>query len=293
MKILFVGTVKFSYDALKLLINLGENVIGVCTQKQSNHNSDFVDLADLSKSAGIPFKHVIDINSEEIINWIRLLAPDVIFCFGWSRILKKDILSTAPLGVVGFHPTCLPSNRGRHPIIWSLALGLSETCSTFFLMKEGVDDGDVLSQQRISINKNDDATSLYEKITKTALNQITNLIGDLKSGNLVKTPQNSASSNNWRKRNYDDGQIDWRMSARSIHNLVRALTNPYPGAFFISQNQKIIVWRSRILINKSVNLEPGKVIGIVKDGVVIKCGEDSIVLLETSPEFSGRKVVYL
>ena len=83
-------------------------------------------------------RYVDDVNSKDNYNWIKSLNPDIIFCFGWSNLLKKDILTLAPMGVLGFHPSKLPQNRGRHPLIWALALGLKKSASTFFFMDEGL-----------------------------------------------------------------------------------------------------------------------------------------------------------
>ena len=94
----------------------------------------------------------------------------MIYCFGWS--LLDESLSIAPLGVMGFHPAKLPQNRGRHPIIWALALGLDETASTFFKMDLGADSGAILSQEVIEIKPNDNATSLYENILTVAERQV-------------------------------------------------------------------------------------------------------------------------
>lgn len=132
MRILFIGTVEFSYKALKKLIELNAEIVGVCTKKKSDFNSDFEDLTPLCKKADIPFKYVNDINSNENIDWIRSLSPDIIFCFGWSNLIKKDLLNLPKMGVVGYHPALLPKNRGRHPIIWALVLGLNDSGSTFF-----------------------------------------------------------------------------------------------------------------------------------------------------------------
>ena len=100
------------------------------------------------------------------------LAPDVIFCFGWSRLIKKTLLNIAPLGVIGFHPALLPANRGRHPLIWSLILGLKESGSTFFFMDEGADSGDILSQLNVSISEMDDAGTLYVNVQSSAVDDI-------------------------------------------------------------------------------------------------------------------------
>ncbi|HTE46552.1 MAG TPA: formyltransferase family protein [Gemmatimonadaceae bacterium] len=217
--------------------------------------------------------------------WIADRKPDVIFCFGWSRLLKQRLLQLAPLGVVGFHPTLLPSNRGRHPLIWALALGLTESGSTFFFMGEGADDGDILSQDRVRIDQSDDAGFLYEKITRCALGQIDAFVPQLASGSFTRVPQDHQRANSWRKREKADGRIDWRMGSLTIHNLVRALARPYPGAHFIHQGREVTVWKTEVVGGVESNIEPGRVIGVEATGPTVKCGERAIKLIETEPAF--------
>ena len=131
MKIVFIGSVSFSACALRELISMGADIAGVCTLTNSNFNADHEDLAPIAQDVDIPVSLATDINSEESVDWIRRKSPDVIFCFGWSRLIREPLLSLPPLGVIGFHPACLPANRGRHPIIWALVLGLEQTASTF------------------------------------------------------------------------------------------------------------------------------------------------------------------
>ena len=230
MNIVFIGSIMFSEKILIQLINMKVNIKGVCTIKSANNNSDHVDLTKISIKNKIPVKYTDDINSENSIKWIKSLSPDIIFCFGWSRLLKTDLLKLAPLGVLGYHPAALPANRGRHPLIWALILGLKETGSTFFFMDDGADSGDILSQHPIKIFNNDNAGSLYKRITETALEQIDEFLPTLQSGDCNKIKQDHSKSNTWRKRYKNDGKIDWRMSAITIHNLVRGLTKPYIGA---------------------------------------------------------------
>ena len=181
MKIIFIGAVRFSEQALKKMIEIKSNIVGVCTLGQSGFNSDYVDLSRLSRNFDIPVHYTTNINSEETIKWIKDLTPDVIFCFGWSRLIKEKLLNLAPMGIVGFHPAMLPANRGRHPLIWTLVLGLKETGSTFFFMDEGADSGDILSQRHVSISELDDAGTLYDKITKTAMEQIEQFVPTLEN----------------------------------------------------------------------------------------------------------------
>ena len=148
-KILFIGTVEFSYKALSTLIENKFEIVGVLSKKESNFNSDYYDLTPLAKDNNIPIIYRTKDNKEEIISFIKSLNPDIIYCFGWSHILTKSILSIPKYGVIGFHPAELPNNRGRHPIIWALVLGLKQTASTFFVMDEGADTGDIISQEKI------------------------------------------------------------------------------------------------------------------------------------------------
>jgi methionyl-tRNA formyltransferase len=284
MKIAFIGAVEFSRQTLELLIKMKEDVVGVCTLKESPFNADHCDLAIICEKHDILWRYAPDINSEGCISWLEDKKPDVIFCFGWSKLLGHKILNLAPLGVIGFHPASLPANRGRHPLIWSLVLGLKETASTFFFMDMGADSGDILSQQKVEILDEDDATSLYEKITACALEQIKIFVPQLNSGSAPRTEQDSRQVNSWRKRDATDGQIDWRMSARSIRNLVRGLAKPYIGAHFICLGKEIKVWKVRVVDEVQENMEPGKIVAIKKGKAVVKCGEQAIQLLVIEPE---------
>ena len=293
MKILLIGAVEFSSRALELLIEMKQDIVGVCTLRDSSFNSDHFDLSKICKKNDISWNYAPDINSDKTIRWMADKNPDVIFCFGWSKLLGKRLLSLAPLGVVGYHPAALPANRGRHPVVWALVLDLRETASTFFFMDGGADSGDILSQRKVEISDEDDATTLYEKITVCALEQIKTFVLQLKSGEFTRTIQDGSQSNTWRKRCEADGQIDWRMSANSIHNLVRGLAKPYVGAHFLYQEQKIRVWKTAVEKGVLKNIEPGKIVAIKEGKPVVKCGEYAIQILTTEPEFEPSCGEYL
>ena len=293
MRIVFVGAVEFSLRALECLFALDAEIVGVCTLQESKFNADHVDLSSFSDAHGIPSFYVDDINSTETLNWIRDKAPDVILCFGWSRLIEQDLLDLAHMGVVGFHPAALPANRGRHPIVWALVLGLKKTASTFFFMDAGADSGDILSQQEILIAEQDDARALYDKVIQTALTQIAEFLPKLANGSFQRIKQNEQFANVWRKRSSADGKIDWRMSAQSIHNLVRGLAAPYVGAHFLVDGKEIKVWKTAIVMDMPNNVEAGKVLLQTNSKLVVKCGVDAISLLVTQPEFKANVGSYL
>jgi methionyl-tRNA formyltransferase len=184
------------------------------------------------------------------------------------------------MGVVGYHPAALPQNRGRHPIIWALALGLEQTASTFFLMDENADSGDILSQVPVSIDPHDDAGDLYQKLTDTALTQLQELTTAMAAGNAKRTPQDHSRANYWRKRSASDGRIDWRMPATGIHNLIRSLARPYPGAHCDYEGKAIRIWRAKPHNAAQANLEPGKVIKVRLRNIFVKCGDGAVELIE-------------
>ena len=173
-------------------------------------------------------------------------------------------------------------------------LGLETTASTFFFMDTGADSGDILSQRDIAIVAEDDARSLYDKVTRIALEQIENFLPLLISGSIQRKKQEERLANTWRKRSCKDGEIDWRMAAQSIHNLVRGLTRPYVGAHFFTENgREIKVWKTAIVNDTPGNMEPGKIVTHENEGPVVKCGEAAICLLETEPSFEPEIGSYL
>lgn len=301
MRVCLIGCVEFSAHALRTLIELDSEgmieIAGVVTKRTSQFNSDFVDLGEtILKECRpkTPVHYYSDVNS--LVEFIETIKADVVYCFGWSNLLTSAVLDAAPKGVIGFHPARLPRNRGRHPIIWALVLGLTETASTFFRMDEGADSGPILSQEKLSICSSDDARTLYDKIVQVAMNQITTFTAELAENRESFQEQDHSLANSWRKRSPKDGLIDWRMCAHDIHNLVRALTLPYPGAEFVLEDGQVVkVWRTSVA-NELIpsNLEPGKVLDVNNGTVLIKCaGKTSLWLQETEPKLNVAAGEYL
>ncbi len=284
MRIIFIGNVQLSAKVLVELIDMQQSPVGICVNLKTHKNSDFQDLSLIANANAIPFLDTADINNSEALTWVQKLQPDVIFCVGWSQILAKPLLEIPRLGVIGYHPSALPQNRGRHPLIWAIALGLEETGSTFFMMDSGIDSGDIISQRTVEILPSDYAADLYKRVTETAVTQLKKLVHELRNGQVKRLKQNQLKANHWRSRSFKDGLIDWRMSARSINNLVRALSRPYPGAHFQKNDRLIKVWKSEVVTYLTENIEPGRVIKSTKEGALIKTGEQGILLKEIEPK---------
>lgn len=291
MKILFIGSVIFSKRILESLINKKFDVCGIITKKKSNFNSDFFDLSQISRKTNIDFKYAKNINKPSIEKWIKNKKPDIILCCGWSELINRKILNLAKIGCIGYHPADLPNNRGRHPIIWTILLGLKKATSTFFWMDEGADTGEVLSKKKIKILNKDSATSIYKKLNKISINQIISLLKKIKKNKIKYFNKNNkkASStkyigNAWRKRRFVDGEIDFRMSSKSIINLIKSLTYPYPNAHFFYKKKIYKVIDAEEIKCNIKNIEPGKILSIKKNGsFIVKTGKDSILIKKTLP----------
>ena len=278
----FIGCVDTSRALLQTLLKIeGLSIAAVVTREYSAVNADFCDLTDICIQNDIPF-HFEDPKAREVsVDFLKAFDLDIIFCIGWSYLLSERVLALPRQGVIGFHPASLPQNRGRHPIIWALALGLEETASTFFMMDEGADSGPIVSQRTIAIDPNDNATSLYDKVLRVSTEQLLKLGIDLVNGTAEFKEQDHSKATYWRKRSRKDGMIDFRMNANTIHNLVRALATPYPGAEFAFKDQFILVQRSSISCDEYPrHIEPGKVLSKANDNLLVKtAGCEAIWLL--------------
>jgi methionyl-tRNA formyltransferase len=281
MRIYFIGTTQYSRALLEKSIKSGFSVVGVATKHDTGFNADYADLSAVCATHGISCDTVTDINAPNQVRRIRDLAPDVIFCFGWNRLLKDPLLSVPPLGCVGHHPAALPRNRGRHPLIWAIVLGLEKTASTFFYLDPGVDSGDIISQVFFPIHYEDSACTVYERMTEIALRQIEDFVPKLASGTVMRIPQDLTQANYWRKRGLLDGQIDFRMDSRRIYDLVRGLTRPFVGAHCVYKSTLVKVWKARE-VNEPIsgNLEPGKILDVTGGMIRVKTFGGAIELLE-------------
>lgn len=283
LRVVLIGCVASSEAALRTLLALEPErvqLVGLLTRSASTLNSDFVDLMPLVQARELPILLADRVDQAEQARWLAACRPDLVFVVGWSQLLRQEMLAVAPRGTIGFHPAALPANRGRHPLVWALALGLAESASSFFLMGEGADDGPLLSQYPFAIDREDTAQTLYAKLLKLVPRQITDIVEGIQAGTIRPVPQDESRANYWRKRGEADGRIDWRMPADGIYNLVRALTRPYPGAEIVVHGIPVKVWRCTVEPLAPLNAEPGKVLAVEGRSIVVKTGDRAVRLLE-------------
>lgn len=283
MRIVFIGAVDFSRHCLEEVLRQSGHVVAVLNPEHAHarFNSDYADLAPVASACDVPLYRVGKIGDPEAIELIRSLRPDVIFVFGFSQLIPAELLQIPPLGCIGTHPALLPRNRGRHPLIWALVEGLSESGLTFFYLDEGIDSGDILWQKPFPITLDDDAGTLQAKIKELATEAIRVFLPQLEKGIAPRRPQDHSLATYWRKRTRADGEINWAGPTLLTYNLLRALTRPYVGAHTFLENKEVIVWRSRLLSAPAKwHGEPGEIVDKTPVGFVVRCGDGALELTE-------------
>jgi len=283
MRIIFVGVVKNSRHCLQEIIKNGGNVVGIVTlaRQYAGGHSDYADLSGIARHHRMPLHLTRDINEQSMIELLRSLCPDIIFIFGWSQIVRKQILDIPKFGCIGVHLTLLPEHRGRHPIIWALVEGLTESGVTFFYLDEGMDSGDILWQKSFPISLEDNAASVYEKVMALESEAIREFLPQLEAGNAPRVPQDHSEATYWRKRTEEDGLINWATEDRTIYNLIRGLTRPYVGAYTFCKSKKFRVWKAAFApldFNFKPRVKFGTIVGMGPHGIDVKTGNGCITI---------------
>lgn len=262
---------------LKALIEAGIEVLAVFTHPDAvgeNHFHGSVALA--AEQQGIAVYMPGDVNLAASTVQIQAFAPDLIFCFSYRQILNEQILSSAKSGAFNVHASHLPAYRGRAHLNWVLIKGETETGVTLHRMIGSPDTGPILAQQRVAITAEDDAYSLHCKLVGTAGIQLARWLPSLLAGELIERQQDESQASRFGRRKPEDGQINWADSAMNIHNLVRALADPWPGAFTFAGGQRFIVWKSRFRAKRS---DDAAATVISTNPLVIACGEGQLEIV--------------
>ena len=148
-----------------------------------------VDLASVAKKHSIPVLRTGDASAPDAIAWVRALAPDLLVCVGWTRLLSPAMLSIPTRGAVGFHASLLPRNRGRAPVNWAILRGETFTGNTMMMLAPGVDTGDIVDQREISIEPDDTCATVYVKVAEAGAQMLTRHLPALVNGTAPRRPQ--------------------------------------------------------------------------------------------------------
>jgi methionyl-tRNA formyltransferase len=276
-KIVIAGSVNSSKKTLGKLIEHGMNISGVLalSPEASVNVSGYQDLGKFAEENGLPYKYFEKINSDSVVKFVKDCAPDYMFVVGLSQLVKKPLLDLPKEFSIGFHPTKLPKGRGRAAVAW-LILGKAPGAATFFRMSEGMDDGPILAQEEFNVSDDAYAQDVINQIVDKVGVCLDRFLPEIKKGKPKGMPQEHTKATYLGKRNPGDGLIDWSMTSNSILRLIRALSDPLPGAFTYYNDEKVIIKRAKI---EPIERYVGVIGGILeneKNGVLIQTGDGLI-----------------
>ncbi|ETT01462.1 bifunctional UDP-4-amino-4-deoxy-L-arabinose formyltransferase/UDP-glucuronic acid oxidase ArnA [Providencia alcalifaciens] len=267
---------------IKALEKAGFDIQAVFTHTDDpNENHFYSSVARVSADMELPVFAPENVNHPLWIERIREMKPDVIFSFYYRDMLSEELLALAPKGAFNLHGSLLPKYRGRAPINWALLNGESETGVTLHKMVAKADAGDIVAQEKVAITDTDTALTLHAKVREAAEVLLDKTLPLIEAGSYKTVAQDESQASYFGRRCADDGQIDWSRSAKEINCLIRAVTEPYPGAFTYLGARKMIVWRARVLDDNQ-----GKAAGTVlsSDPLRIACGQGALEIVSGQSE---------
>lgn len=272
-------TVVFAYHdmgcvGINALLSAGYKITAIFTHNDvATENHFFGSVARLAAEHGIPVYAPDEANHPIWLDRIRTMAPEMIFSFYYRHLLSDEILQCAQKGAFNLHGSLLPKYRGRAPLNWALVNGETETGVTLHRMVKRADAGNILAQQKVAIEDQDNALTLHRKLTQAAEQLLGDVLPRLREGEVSEWPQDERQATRVDRRTAEDGRIDWNQPAQTIHNLVRAVTDPWPGAFAFAGSVKFIVWKSRVHPQQH-QAKSGTVLS--KQPFLIACGEGAL-----------------
>lgn len=246
----FVTAVQLGLYCLNEIQRLGGPIDLLITLEDeiATKKSGRVSLDEYAALAGAHLHKTSNINNPHTIQVIREAALDYLFVVGWSQLISPEIFSLVKHPPLGMHPTLLPEGRGRAPIPWTILKGIRRSGVTMFELREEADSGDIIAATEYEVALDETATTLYAKACSAHVSIIRRIWPDLLTGTLAGHAQDESRATHWPQRRPSDGEITEELSLEEIDRLVRATTRPYPGAFVIENNRKLVIWAGAIQI---------------------------------------------
>ncbi|MHB8065855.1 MAG: methionyl-tRNA formyltransferase [Ruminiclostridium sp.] len=300
MKIVFMGTPKFAVPSLEMLIKEGHEVLAAVTQpdkpKGRGNKLCAPPVKEFALKHGLEILQPNKIKTNEFVEQIRALEPDLLITAAYGKILSKDLLEVPVLGCINVHGSLLPSYRGAAPIHWAIINGEKTTGITTMFTDVGLDTGDILLKRELAIAPDTTAGELHDKMAILGAEVLKDTLTELVKGSLERKPQDNTLSSYAPILSKEIGLIDWHKAAEQIHNLVRGI-DPWPGAFTFMNGNRMRIWSTNLvsyeksMTIKDTSLVIGEIAEVSNDGILVKCFKGYILVKEVQFDSSKRMSV--
>ena len=290
MRLVFMGTPMFAVPSLKALVEAGHEVVGAFTQPDKPKNRGMklqpTPVKEYAITQNIPVYQPEKLRDGQALDILRQLSPELIVVAAYGKILPADILELPPLGCVNVHSSLLPKYRGAAPINWAILNGEDETGVTIMYMAQGLDTGDIISQEATPIGLDEDAASLHDRLAQLGAGLLVRTLEQLEQGTAPRTVQDDALSCYAPMLSKEMSPMDWTRSARQLHDQVRGLV-PWPSATAVIDGVRCKIW-CPTLTSEHTDKAPGTVVQADKHGLKVACGGGQVLQLdELQPD--GKK----
>ncbi len=286
MRVVFMGTPDFSVPALERIATEHE-VVAVVTQKDKpkgrGMSVSYTPVKESALKLNIPIYQPDKVKEESFVEELKKLNPDVIVVIAFGQILSNDILTLPKYGCINVHASLLPKYRGAAPIQWAVIDGEEKSGVCTMKMDEGLDTGDIIDVDEITLDPKETGGSLFDKLAKLGGELILKTLQNLEFGKATFIKQDDSKSTYAKKMTKELGHIDFTKDAESIERLIRGL-NPWPSAFTYLDGKVMKIWDADVVDAGGV---PGTVISEDKDSFVIATGSKALKVNELQLE--GKK----
>ncbi|HEY5078980.1 MAG TPA: formyltransferase [Opitutaceae bacterium] len=291
-RILFFGYSEVGHDCLSLLLERGDNVVALITHEDNpNEKIWFKTPTEAARAKGVPVFTPETVGTPEWVERIAQMRPDLVLSVYYRNMISTKVLGLAPLGAFNMHGSLLPKYRGRAPINWAVLHGEPRIGMTLHRMVKEPDAGNVVDQEGVDIGPRDTAEQAFRKVLPCARRVLARQIDALLSGTARETPQEESQATYFGGRKPEDGRIDWKRTSQEIFNLIRAVTDPYPGAFTDVGGARLMVWWAETdsPAARGKTGKPGEVISVAP--FVVATGDGALELTRTEWRGSASTVL--
>ena len=301
MRILFMGTPDFSLQFLKKIME-NDEIIGIVTQgdrpTRRGHRWEYSEVKKFALRRNLTLFQPEKITDSNFVREVKELFPDLIVVVAFGKVLSGEVLSIPGKGCVNIHFSLLPKYRGPAPVQWALLEGDAYTGVSAIFMEEEVDAGDIILQEKLSIDPEDNYLTLQNKLCKAGVVLLEETLNLMRKGKVSGCPQDDSDISYAPLLKKSDGRINWNDSSRKIFNRIRAL-NPWPGTYIEMDGGKTVkILEAKIMpvpvkADKEGSFRPGEIVKIRKgEGFVVACGEGSLLVTRVQPESKPIQKAY-
>lgn len=281
-----MGTPDFAVPSLEALLRSPDEVVGVVTQPDRPKGRGQALAAPpiklLCERERIPYLQPTKMKDPAFLDALRAWRPDLIAVAAFGRILPPVILQLPPKGCVNVHGSLLPKYRGAGPVQWAVINGERETGITTMLMDEGMDTGQMLLQERLTIGPDETAGELATRLARLGGRLLVETIHRMKEGTLVPQPQDHAQATMAPLLKKENGVIDWTRRAADLANQVRGMS-PWPGAVTQAGEEQWKIWKAVPAVESTAGQPPGTVLHAGPRGLLVATGEGALAITELQP----------